>query len=55
MGQFARKAGVPVSEAGPLLAGLLPTVVDKLTPDGKMPDANSLESTLSSMLTAFGR
>ena len=50
MGQFARKAGISLSDAGPLLAGLLPTVIDKLTPDGNLPDTNSLETTLSSFL-----
>ena len=50
MGQFARKAGISLNDAGPLLAGLLPTVIDKLTPDGKVPEANSLENTLSSLL-----
>jgi uncharacterized protein YidB (DUF937 family) len=50
MGQFARKAGIPMGEAGSILAGLLPTVIDKLTPDGKVPDTNSLEDTLSSLL-----
>jgi uncharacterized protein YidB (DUF937 family) len=52
--QFARKSGVPVGEAGSLLAGLLPAVIDKLTPDGKMPDTNSLESTLGSLLSGLG-
>jgi uncharacterized protein YidB (DUF937 family) len=50
MGQFARKAGIPMGEAGSILAGLLPTVIDKLTPDGKVPDTDSLENTLSSFL-----
>ena len=50
MGQFARKAGIPMGEAGSILAGLLPTVIDKLTPDGKVPDTDSLENTLSSLL-----
>ena len=54
MGQFARKAGIPVGEAGTLLAKLLPTAIDKLTPDGTVPDPNTLEKTLSSLL-AFGR
>ena len=54
MGQFARKAGVPTAEAGSILAGLLPNVIDKLTPDGKLPDTDSLESTLSSLLTKLG-
>ena len=54
MGQFARKAGVPAAEAGSILAGLLPTVVDKLTPDGKLPDTDPLEGTLSSLLAKLG-
>ena len=53
LGQFAQKAGVPAAEAGSLLAGLLPTVIDKLTPDGKLPDTDSLEGTLSSLLSKF--
>ena len=54
MGQFASKAGIPVAEAGSVLAGLLPTVIDKLTPDGKVPDANDLENTLGSLLSKLG-
>jgi uncharacterized protein YidB (DUF937 family) len=55
VGQFARKAGVPVGEAGSVLAGLLPAVIDHLTPDGKVPDTNSLESSLGSLLSGLGR
>lgn len=55
VGQFAKKAGVPVSEAGSLLAGLLPAAIDKLTPDGKVPETNALESSLSSLLSGFGK
>lgn len=51
--QFAKKSGVPAAEAGSLLAGLLPSVIDKLTPDGKMPDTNALEGTLGSLLSGF--
>jgi uncharacterized protein YidB (DUF937 family) len=55
LAQFAGKAGVPVSEAGPLLAGLLPAVIDHLTPDGKVPETSALESSLTSLLSGFGR
>lgn len=55
LSQFASKAGVPTSEAGSILAGLLPNVIDQLTPDGKMPDTNSLENTLGSLLSGLGR
>lgn len=54
VGQFARKAGVPEAEAGSILAGLLPNVIDKLTPEGKLPDNDSLEGTLSSLLSKIG-
>jgi uncharacterized protein YidB (DUF937 family) len=53
--QFAAKAGVPVGEAGSLLAGLLPAAIDQLTPDGTVPDAGTLESSLSSLLSGLGR
>ena len=55
VGQFAKKAGVPVGEAGALLAGLLPTVIDHLTPDGKMPETDSFEGSLTSLLSGLGR
>lgn len=53
--QFASKAGVPVSDAGSLLAGLLPAAIDHLTPDGKVPEPNTLESSLASLLSGLGR
>ena len=53
VGQFASKAGVPLAEAGSILAGLLPAVIDHLTPDGKVPETNSLESSLGSLLSGL--
>jgi len=55
VGQFASKAGVPPSEAGQLLAGLLPAAVDHITPDGKVPDLGSLEASLTSYLSGLER
>ena len=55
LGQFASKAGLSTSVAGPLLAGLLPAVIDHLTPDGKVPNANTLESSLTSLLSGLKR
>jgi len=52
--QFAAKAGVPHSQAGGILASLLPTVIDSVTPNGSVPDNNSLESTLESLLSKLG-
>jgi len=53
--QFAAKAGVPQQEAGGLLAALLPSVIDKLTPQGTMPESNAFESALGGLLSSFGR
>jgi len=53
--QFAAKAGVPHAEAGGLLASLLPSVVDQLTPQGTMPQANALESALGGLLSGLKR
>ena len=55
LGQFAKKAGVPVSQASSLLAGLLPAAIDRLTPDGKVPETNSLESSLGSLVSGLLR
>src|SRR5262245_60428476 len=54
MGQFASRAGVPEAQAGSLLAGLLPAAIDHLTPDGRVPDTDALEGSLSSLLAKLG-
>ena len=48
--QFAEQAGVSGGEASALLAGILPQVVDKLSPDGKLPDAGGLDNMLSGLI-----
>lgn len=55
IGQFAAKAGVPAAQAGSVLAGLLPALIDHLTPDGQVPETNALESTLGSLISGLGR
>ena len=52
--QFAAKAGVPASQAGSILASLLPAAIDHLTPAGTVPESNSLESSLGSLLASLG-
>jgi uncharacterized protein YidB (DUF937 family) len=37
--QIAAKAGISSDNAGSVLAGLLPLIVDKLTPNGQLPAA----------------
>ena len=45
--QLAGKLGSSKEEASTLLAGLLPQVIDKLTPDGALPEGNLVEQGLS--------
>jgi uncharacterized protein YidB (DUF937 family) len=44
--ELAQKAGISLDAFKGKLAQLLPTVVDKLTPDGEVPDAGELEKEL---------
>ena len=55
IGQIAQKAGLGHAEAGSALAAVLPTLIDHLTPNGKVPDTNALEGTLGSLLSSLGR
>lgn len=50
IGQFAQKAGISASEAGVALAGMLPALIDQLTPEGKAPQASGLESMIGQLL-----
>jgi hypothetical protein len=45
---------VPVSEAGSVLAGLLPAAIDYLSPDGKVPETSALENSLTSLTPVWG-
>jgi uncharacterized protein YidB (DUF937 family) len=47
--EIAERTGLPHAEVAHGLAQLLPALVDKLTPDGKLPD----NQTLSTMLALF--
>jgi uncharacterized protein YidB (DUF937 family) len=53
LNEFAAKAGINPDQASSMLAGLLPTLVNQLTPEGKMPDANGLESAIGGLLKNF--
>lgn len=50
---FARKAGLSPDLAGSQLADLLPTIVDRLTPGGQMPQGGDLMSTGMSLLQSL--
>jgi uncharacterized protein YidB (DUF937 family) len=49
--KIADEAGVSHEEAKTGLAGMLPGLIDKLSPDGKMPDLSQLQG----MLKGFGK
>lgn len=55
MAAFAQKAGVSGSEASTLLAGMLPGLIDKLSPDGKMPDTGGLDDMIGGLLGSLTR
>jgi len=51
---MASQAGLPVDQ---LLSGLsqhLPSIIDAMTPDGKVPEANSMQSMLGGILGQLG-
>ncbi len=45
--QISKEVGVSEEETSRGLAGLLPEIIDKLTPDGKVPDSNTLAQGLN--------
>ena len=53
--QLAAKAGMSPEAAGNVLSQLLPTLVDKLTPNGEMPQHSTLLETGMSILQSMGK
>jgi uncharacterized protein YidB (DUF937 family) len=47
---FASAAGVDANEASSVLAGILPELVNQLSPEGQAPDEGSLEGLLGGLL-----
>lgn len=52
--QLAASAGLSEAAVASALATLLPTVIDKLTPDGAVPEAGQLQGLMSSVKGLFG-
>jgi len=50
MGQFASQAGVSHEEAGAQLSQMLPQIIDRLTPNGQVPEAGNLGDLLGQLL-----
>jgi uncharacterized protein YidB (DUF937 family) len=55
LSQFGRQAGVGGGEAGSVLAALLPSLINGVTPKGELPQSSSLEGALGSLLGSLGR
>ena len=53
--QLAAKAGISPDVAGSTLAQMLPSLIDKLTPNGQMPQHSSLLETGMSLLQSLGK
>lgn len=53
LGRLASEAGVSQDSIGSLLSGVLPHVVDKLTPDGKLPEGD-LSAQAGDLLGSLG-
>ena len=54
LSEMAKHAGVAMPDAATALAGLLPQVVDKISPNGQAPAGNDLGGLLSSVGKLFG-
>jgi uncharacterized protein YidB (DUF937 family) len=54
LGQFARQAGIGHGDASSVLASILPELVNQMTPQGQVPQGNSLDSTIGSLLGQLG-
>ncbi len=48
--QFAAKAGINAGDASSVLAGLLPSLVNHITPQGQAPQGDALEGMLGSLV-----
>lgn len=52
LSQFASKAGIDLGQAAGVLAGMLPQLVDQMSPEGSMPDSGGLNQLLGGL---FGK
>jgi len=54
VGEIAKQVGVDPEQASKLLAQLLPKMIDKLTPEGKIPEGDSLQQGLAALQKMLG-
>ena len=55
LAEIARRAGVSEAEASRGLSDLLPEVVDRVTPEGRVPDMDALTASVDAMTRRVGR
>jgi uncharacterized protein YidB (DUF937 family) len=55
LNQFAQKGGIGSGAASSVLASVLPELINQVTPNGDIPETNSLESALGGLLSSLGR
>jgi uncharacterized protein YidB (DUF937 family) len=51
---IAKQSGVDTNNATEILAQILPKIVDKLTPEGKVPDGDALQKGLAGLAKMVG-
>ena len=54
LGDMAKKAGVAAPEAASIVSGMLPQVIDKISPGGKAPAGGDLGGLLASVGKMLG-
>jgi uncharacterized protein YidB (DUF937 family) len=54
LGRIAQRAGVSEAEAASGLSQLLPEVVDRMTPEGEVPDLDSLAESVDAFAQRYG-
>ena len=54
LGEIARRAGISEADASRGLSQLLPEVVDRVTPEGEVPDLASLGASVDDLCRRFG-
>ncbi len=53
LGAFAREANVGAGDASTVLAGVLPALIDQLTPGGRVPESSGLGGLLNGLASEF--
>ncbi len=52
--QFAQQTGMESNQVSDVLSKLLPQLIDKVTPNGSVPQQNDLQGMLTGLLSQFG-